>query len=127
MKPQYIIGGLVIVILAVFGWMALSGSSVEYTNVSRAASLGKTVQVVGSWVKEDGFSYNSTSNIFKFTLQDETGKRIPVELEGAKPNNFELSISVVARGRVENGVFKAKDVLTKCPSKYEGKAPSQNT
>jgi cytochrome c-type biogenesis protein CcmE len=53
-------------------------------------------------------------------MKDDKGKVIPVELIGAKPNNFEIAISVVAKGRVENGVFKASSVLTKCPSKYEG-------
>jgi cytochrome c-type biogenesis protein CcmE len=45
---------------------------------------------------------------------------IPVELIGAKPNNFEAAVSVVVKGRIDDGVLKASNVLTKCPSKYEG-------
>jgi cytochrome c-type biogenesis protein CcmE len=46
---------------------------------------------------------------------------MPVVLHGAKPNNFELAVSVVATGTVRHGALEASNVLTKCPSKYEGK------
>lgn len=117
---KYLIAGTAIVILAYVGYTAFNSSSVEYTDLTRAEQLGKTVQIVGTWVKEKGSSYDAASNTFSFTIKDENGKEIPVELMGAKPNNFEIAISVVAKGRVENGVFRASNVLTKCPSKYEG-------
>lgn len=85
------------------------------------------MQVVGTWVKESGMSYDSDKNIFRFSLQDEHGKIIPVELTGSKPNNFEIAISVVVKGHIENGTMKASNVLTKCPSKYEGQAPEGMT
>ena len=117
---KYAIAGLAIAVLAFVGYTAFDSSSVEYTNVARAEQLGKTVQIVGTWVKEEGLSYDAPSNVFRFSMKDEQGKIIPVELAGAKPNNFEIAVSVVAKGRVENGIFKASNVLTKCPSKYEG-------
>ncbi len=126
MKPRYIIGGVVAVILAVVVFMALNTSSVEYADVERAERLGKTVQVVGTWVKEDGSTYDAHANIFRFTMKDEHGRKIPVELTGSKPNNFEIAVSVVVKGRIENGVLKASNVLTKCPSKYEGQPADQH-
>ena len=39
--------------------------------------------------------------------------------EGTIPNNFETAKSVVVTGQYQNGYFHAKDILTKCPSKYE--------
>jgi cytochrome c-type biogenesis protein CcmE len=45
-----------------------------------------------------------------------------VVLDGAKPNNFEIATSVVAKGSINGDHFHAKEVLTKCPSKYEGDA-----
>jgi cytochrome c-type biogenesis protein CcmE len=123
MKPRYIIGSIVAIILATVGWFALESSSVEYANLERAEKLQSTVQVVGTWVKEKGMDYDNKNDIFSFTLEDEDGKRVPVELRGAKPNNFEIAISVVVKGRIENGTMKASHVLTKCPSKYDGEAP----
>lgn len=126
MKPRYLIAGVIAAALAVVGYFALDSSSVEYADVERAERLGKTVQVVGTWVKEEGSSYDNRSNIFRFTMKDEKGRRIPVELNGAKPNNFEIAVSVVVKGRIENGVMKASNVLTKCPSKYEGQPADQH-
>lgn len=119
---KLIIASLVIVGFAALGVSALMSSSVEYTNVDRAEQLGKTVQIVGTWVKERGMDYDQHRNIFSFSLMDQQGKIVPVVLSGAKPNNFEIAVSVVAKGQMDNGVFRASAVLTKCPSKYEGQA-----
>lgn len=119
---KIVIASLVIVGFAALGVSSLMSSSVEYTNVDRAEQLGKTVQIVGTWVKEQGMNYDQHRNIFSFRMKDQQGKIVPVVLSGAKPNNFEIAVSVVAKGRMENGVFRASAVLTKCPSKYEGQA-----
>lgn len=119
---KLIISGIVICAFGALGITSLLSSSIEYTNVERAEKLGKTVQVVGTWVKEQGSTYDQYRNTFSFSLRDQDGRIVPVVLNGAKPNNFEIAVSVVAKGRMENGVFQASSVLTKCPSKYEGQA-----
>lgn len=120
MQKRYVIAGVVIVALAVVAWFALGDSSIEYADVARAEKLGKTVQVVGTWIKEEGSQYDEHGNLFTFHMKDQTGKRVFVELTGAKPNNFEIATSIVVRGRMEGSTFKASNVLTKCPSKYDG-------
>lgn len=122
MKPRYLIGLVLIIAIAMFSFMMLDESSIEYANLDRAERLGKTVQVVGTWVKEDGSAYDATANLFTFRMRDEQGKQINVVLEGAKPNNFEIATSIVVKGRIEGNTLKASNVLTKCPSKYEGNA-----
>ncbi len=122
MNKRYLIGGIAAGILILIGWLALDSSAVEYTNLEKAQRLGSTVQVVGSWVKEEGCTYDQQHDVFRFTMRDQDGKQIPVELAGSKPNNFEIAVSLVVKGRVEHGVLKAQHVLTKCPSKYEGQA-----
>jgi len=44
-----------------------------------------------------------------------------VVFEGAKPNNFELADKIVVKGKFDGDHFHASQILTKCPSKYEGK------
>lgn len=122
MKPRYLIGLVLIIAIAILSFMMLDESSIEYADLDRAERLGKTVQVVGTWVKEDGSTYDATANLFTFHMRDERGKRIKVELEGAKPNNFEIATSIVVKGRIDGSTLKASNVLTKCPSKYEGNA-----
>ncbi len=124
MQKRYVIAGIVIVVLGVVAWFALGDSSIEYADVARAEKLGKTVQVVGTWVKEEGSKYDEHGNLFTFYMNDEKGKRVFVELTGAKPNNFEIATSIVVRGRMDGSTFKATNVLTKCPSKYDGQPAS---
>lgn len=74
----------------------------------------------GSWQK-DKAKFDATTNQFIFYMKDENNSEMKVVLDGARPNNFEMAESVVAKGKFKDGYFHAKEVLTKCPSKYEGK------
>ena len=42
-----------------------------------------------------------------------------VTYDGAKPGNFDQASHVVCVGKYNNGVFVAKELLIKCPSKYQ--------
>lgn len=119
MKPKYIVGGVVGGVVAVVAVAFALSSQSAYVALDDALQSGEHVQVRGTWVKEEGADYNAEENLFRFTLRDEDGKTMPVEYRDAKPNNFELAEEIVVGGRVEDGVFKAKTLLTKCPSKYE--------
>lgn len=119
---KYIIGSSIAVIFIVIGFMSLDSNKLEYTDVNYARESRKRVQVQGVWVREKGADYDSHTNQFSFYLQDSEQSQIKVVHEGARPNNFELSESVVIKGRVESDVFHAESILTKCPSKYEGTA-----
>jgi cytochrome c-type biogenesis protein CcmE len=122
MKSRYIIGGIIVVVFLTIGGYSFINSSVEYATLSKAEESGKKVQVTGTWVKERMTHYDAKSNKFTFHMKDDDGKIAKVVLNGAKPNNFDIATSVVAKGKYDNGEFLASDVLTKCPSKYEGKA-----
>ena len=74
----------------------------------------------GEWVKEQPSSFDADRVKFSFYMKDDANRVAKVVLDGAKPNNFELATSVVAKGKFVNGEFHASEVLTKCPSKYEG-------
>ena len=52
-------------------------------------------------------------------MVDHLGNEMKVVYAGTIPNNFESSTSVVVTGKYQEGTFHAKDILTKCPSKYE--------
>ncbi|RPI18468.1 MAG: cytochrome c maturation protein CcmE [Ignavibacteriae bacterium] len=121
MNKRYILGGLIIVVFLVVGFFAFKDSKIEYANFQGAAQTHKTCQVKGVWVKDKESKFDASTNQFTFVMKDENNQEMKVVLEGAKPNNFEMAENVVAKGKVTNGYFHAKEVLTKCPSKYEGK------
>ena len=121
MNKRTIIGSIIIVIFIIVGFFAFKDSKIEYSNFKSASDNHKTCQVKGTWVKEKESGFNSSTNQFTFWMKDENNTEVKVVLDGAKPNNFDMAENVVAKGKMMDGYFHAKEVLTKCPSKYEGK------
>lgn len=124
MKGKVIIAGVVIVVGIVLGAVNFLQSNVEYADFGTAERTGKKVQVKGEWMKEMESGFNADRAQFTFYMKDDNQKVVKVVLDGAKPNNFELATSVVAKGTFDGDHFHATEVLTKCPSKYEGDAES---
>lgn len=122
MNKKMIVGGLIIVVFIVFGAYSFLESTVEYSDFQGAMKSGKKVQVKGYWLKEKNSFYDAKENRFTFYMRDDNNDETKVILEGARPNNFEIASSVVVKGRYSDGYFHASDILTKCPSKYEGTA-----
>jgi len=120
MKNKYIFGGAIIVLfLGIMGYL-FTQSNIKYeSNFTNVINSDKTCKATGSWVKDKNFETNREQNTFSFFMQDENGVEMKVIYEGAMPNNFETATSVVVTGSYRNGYFHAKDILTKCPSKYE--------
>ncbi len=87
-------------------------------SVSEVVKMGyaKNVQVNGTIVVGSTHYKNGTL-IFKLT----DGKsEITVYYKGAL-SNYEEGIQAVVSGDYKNGIFYAKKIYTKCPSKYEVK------
>lgn len=120
MKPKVIIASVIVILFIIFGSYSFLESNVEYTDVTGAMTKHKKVQLKGAWNKDKESSFDAKKSQFTFYLVDDKGKECKVVLDGAAPNNFELAVSVVAKGRyTDEGYFHATEVLTKCPSKYE--------
>jgi len=120
-KTKLIIGITIIAAFLVVGFISFMDSKIEYVDFEEAQNRDKTVEVKGYWVKEKESKFDINTNTFTFYMRDDNNNEMKVVLEGAKPNNFEVADAIVAKGKVEDGYFHAKNVLTKCPSKYEGK------
>jgi cytochrome c-type biogenesis protein CcmE len=112
---------IIIAVFIVIGFMTLMENKIEYVDFKEATNRMKTVEVKGVWVKEKESKYDGTTNTFIFFMRDDNNTEMKVILKGSKPNNFDVAEMVVAKGKVKDGIFMAKEVLTKCPSKYEGK------
>lgn len=121
MKKSTVIGLVLIAVFLIVGFFSFSESKIEYSDFQKATGNHKTCQVKGSWVKDKETRFDPSTNEFIFYMKDENNTEMKVVLAGARPNNFEMAESVVAKGKVKDGQFYAKEVLTKCPSKYEGK------
>lgn len=121
MKRSHIIA-IVIIALAI---AALVGSLVDsstYADLDQAmAKPGKEFHVVGTLDRSEEIVYEPSRNasLTEFTMEDLAGRKARVKLAMAKPQDFERSERLVLIGEAgEDGVFHARDMLMKCPSKY---------
>jgi len=119
---KIIIGSVIVVAFIVVGFISFMGSKIEYVNFTEAQKKMRTVEVKGVWLKDKETKYDASTNMFSFYMKDDNNTEMKVMLNDAKPNNFETAgeLMIVAKGKAKDGVFYADNVLTKCPSKYEG-------
>ena len=111
----------VLIIGLAIALIAFSGKDYSsYSTFDKASSAQKDVKVAVSLALEEEIVYDPVENpnLFSFYAVDETGEKKKVIYQGAKPQDFERSESIVLTGRVTEGVFEASDMLLKCPSKY---------
>jgi cytochrome c-type biogenesis protein CcmE len=122
MNKRYIIGIAVAIVFVVIALLSFDQSTIEYANFSDAKASGKKVQIIGQWVKEQPAVYNADKDEFTFTMQDKKNEKVKIVFAGSKPNNFDIAHYFVVKGKFSGNDFKASEIYTKCPSKYEGNA-----
>ncbi len=120
MKPKYIVGVLVIIIFIVFAALKLSTSLTPYVSVTEAKKSNTIVQIKGKRVVGSEH-FDVDKKIFTFRMQDEKGEEFLVVYNGVKPANLEQTDEIVVIGRFDQDHFEAKQLLVKCPSKYQAK------
>jgi len=121
----YVIGGAVIVAFLAYGATSFKSELTPYVDFQEAMSSGHHVQVAGSLVA-GSTRYDEARGTLRFAMADEHGRQLQVEYGGVKPGNFEDATQVVAVGTYEGGIFRAEQLLVKCPSKYQGIEESGN-
>ncbi len=98
--------------------------SSTYADFSQAfENRGEEFHVVGTLNREIPYNYNPQKdpNRFEFYMIDQLNQQRKVVLLKAMPADFDKSekIVVVGFGSVNQEHFVAKDILLKCPSKYQ--------
>ena len=84
------------------------------------ANEDREYRVSGFLVDSEPIVYDPMTNasLTRFTMRDQEGKTRKVHLLKSMPQGFEQSESLVLTGSANGDVFEAKDMLMKCPSKY---------
>jgi cytochrome c-type biogenesis protein CcmE len=110
-----------LVVAACVGYLIYSasgGSAEYYLTVSqlRSHAVAGDVRVAGV-VQSDVQKSNGGLDV-TFTEKDGTAS-MPVEYSGTLPDIFQPGITVVVEGRLgSDGVFHARTLLAKCPSRF---------
>jgi cytochrome c-type biogenesis protein CcmE len=126
MKKSYIIGGIVVLAAMVMAMYSFKSTLTSYVTVSEAKASKRPVQVAGIVVKGTD-RYDLQRNNLIFVLREDGGDEMHVEYDGPRPGNFDNVTKVVAIGKYEpkEQVFIARELLVKCPTKYEGRVKGQ--
>lgn len=118
MKKRLVLIILIVAAFAVFAASAFRSALTPYVTFAEAAQRGGSVQVSGTADKKTA-RMDAQSGMFLFNLTDRSGQMMPVQFAGAPPGNFDEAESVVVVGNLHDGVFEARKILVKCPSKYQ--------
>lgn len=103
-------GGLVAAFLA---------NASPYVTIAEAKQLqGDNLHLAGDILKET-LKVDGAAQTVRFRLKDEKGEVVDVLYRGPQPANMGEATKVVVVGGVKDGVFEARKMLVKCPSKYE--------
>lgn len=111
------------------GYLIFSGltqDSVYFLNVSEALAMEsgevRQARLFGK-VSPDGLVLDADNLGASFDLIDKMDptKTMRVEYRGALPDTFKEDVEVIVEGGLDPAasVFKARTLVTKCPSKYE--------
>lgn len=122
---KFIIGALII--FAAIGYLvfsAMGSAGAYYMEVGELLTTapeyyGKNVRVSGIVVDET-VDYNAPELILRFNIADKQGHQLPIYFHGPRPDNFSRAAEAIVEGKFDqDGVFYAKSLLLKCPSRYE--------
>ncbi|OLC23732.1 MAG: hypothetical protein AUG06_00540 [Actinobacteria bacterium 13_1_20CM_2_65_11] len=115
-------GAVVVIVAACVGYLvySASGSSSEYyltvSELRARQPASQDVRVAG--VVQNDVQRSEGGLHIQFTEKDGTAS-VPVDYRGTLPDIFKPGITVVAEGRLgADGVFHARAVLAKCPSRF---------
>jgi cytochrome c-type biogenesis protein CcmE len=124
--PLYVVA--LLLFLGGTGFLVYSGlseNSVYFLNVSEVlaspAEKLHNVRLFGT-VAEKDLQMGQAGSGVRFTLldKDNAGQSLVVNYSGAVPDTFKAGAEVIVEGGLAaGGVFSAKTLMTKCPSKYQ--------
>lgn len=120
MKKSHIIA-IIVIAVAIAAIMSTVADSSTYASFRIASeNPDGTYHVVGHLNKDKPQTYNpeTDADLFSFYLLDNEGLEKKVVLQKAKPQDFEKSEQIVVIGKMHGEEFIAKEILMKCPSKY---------
>ena len=119
---KFLVGGIVVAVTV--GYLILSaaqGSAAYYLTIGEVQAQdpsNRDVRVSGLILGES-IVWEARDLRLTFDIVDESGQ-LSVLYQGARPDMFRDGAEVVVEGRINpEGIFGARTLILKCPSKYE--------
>lgn len=124
MKRRYLIGGVILVLVVGYLFYLSFGSSVSYyVTVSEffanVTGLYDTNIRIAGKIADNSIDWNAEDLKLRFAIT-EGGDTLMVVYDGAKPSGFQAGSNILVEGKYSSdGIFRASQLIMKCPSKYE--------
>lgn len=120
-KSKIILSAVILAALAVYLTFTGIGNSVNayvtIIDLEKGDFATRLINVNGSAVN-DTIVWDPANMELTFKMTDGTGT-MDVYYKGNIPNSFAADIPIVVQGQYSEGLFTARNILVKCPSKYE--------
>lgn len=154
-RSKFVIGGLLILAAIVYLIVSSTQANAQYyltveeLEARGLAAAGQDIRISGV-VLGDTIQYDPQRLELRFTVahipgdnkeidalgglavvlhraaNDSSLPRLPVVYEGVKPDLLKNEAQAIMTGRLgEDGIFYAKELLLKCPTRYEEAVPEQ--
>jgi len=156
-RTKFLVGGLIIIAAIIYlivsglSQTAQFFMTVDELKAKGPAMVGKDVRVSGA-VIGDSIQYDPKTLTLRFTVanvtnstqeveragglaavlekavNDPNASRLQIEYIGPKPDLLQHQAQAIMTGQLgEDGVFRAHELLLKCPTRYEQKVPAQGS
>ncbi len=125
MKPAYILAFLILVGSMGFALYSFSQGIAPYVPIAQARSAPNEIHQVKGTIVKESVHYDMAKGQLRFDVVDKNHDRMTVVYAQAKPENFDTAEQVDAIGKFQGDVFKAHNLLVKCPSKYSDEKKAQ--
>ncbi|MFC1920138.1 cytochrome c maturation protein CcmE [Chloroflexota bacterium] len=124
MKKKYVIGGIILALVAGYLiFLSFSSSLSYYVTVSELLDENNnfydtTIRVAGK-VADSDISWDSEELNLSFDIV-EGGDELSIIYHGTRPDGLTADTDIVAEGKYQlDGIFHADSLILQCPSKYE--------
>lgn len=123
-RKRFLFGGIIIAVTAIVLIVLSLNSAVSYYLTvgelsAQASALEDTRVRVSGKVAAGSIIWDARDLELRFNLSGE-GETLPVVYQGVRPEGFKDDVNVLLDGYLDaGGIFRAGEILMKCPSKYE--------
>jgi cytochrome c-type biogenesis protein CcmE len=155
-RNKFILGGVAILAAVVYLIVSSTNASAEYfmtvdeVQAQGATAVGKNLRlsgaVIGDTIQYDAQTFILTFEVAHVTadnaeieaqgglaevlyqaVNDPTRQRVKVVYEGVKPDLLRNEAQAIMTGQLgADGIFRAEELLLKCPTRYEEALPQQS-
>lgn len=122
-KRLVVVGGIIVMVMIVVLALVGGNSAAKTISVAEAASGDfddRRIQVTGNVVNN---SYEMADNTLVFDIYDpgaDENVHLRVSFDGGAAATFGNDVTAICTGKIgEDGILRASEMVTKCPSKYE--------